>query len=45
MNDVTRQVAGAFGVAVMGSVMNTVYSGRMDIAVTGLPSEGGERRP
>ena len=39
MNDVTRQVAGAFGVAVMGSVMNTVYSGRMDIAVTGLPSE------
>ena len=39
MNDVTRMVAGAFGVAVFGSVVNTVYSGRMDEAVAGLPPE------
>ncbi len=39
MNDVTRQVAGAFGVAVIGSVINTVYSGRMAEAVAGLPPE------
>ena len=39
MNDVTRQVGGAFGVAVIGSVVNTVYSGRMDEAVAGLPPE------
>ena len=39
MNDVTRQVAGAFGVAVIGSVINTVYSGRMSEAVAGLPPE------
>ena len=35
MNDVTRQVAGAFGVAVIGSVINTVYSGKMEPAVAG----------
>ena len=39
MNDVTRQVAGAFGVAVIGSVINTVYGGRMDEAVAELPPE------
>ena len=39
MNDVTRMVAGAFGVAVIGSVINTAYSGRMDEAVAGLPPE------
>ena len=39
MNDVTRQVAGAFGVAVIGSVINTVYGGRMDDSVAGLPPE------
>ena len=37
MNDVTRQVAGAFGVAVIGSVINTAYSGRMNEAVASLP--------
>ena len=37
MNDVTRQVAGAFGVAVIGSVINTVYSNRIEEAVQGLP--------
>ena len=39
MNDVTRQVAGAFGVAVIGSVINTVFGSRMDSAVVGLPAE------
>ena len=42
MNDVTRMVAGAFGVAVIGSVINSVYSGRMDEAVTGLPPEAAD---
>ena len=35
MNDVTRQVAGAFGVAVIGSVINTVYSGKMEPTAAG----------
>jgi len=39
MNDVTRQMGGAFGVAVIGSIINTVYSGRMGEAVAGLPPE------
>jgi EmrB/QacA subfamily drug resistance transporter len=37
MNDVTRQVAGAFGVAVIGSILNTVYTNRMGEAVAQLP--------
>ncbi len=39
MNDVTRQVAGAFGVAVIGSVINTVFTGRMSDAAASLPPE------
>ncbi len=39
MNDVTRQVAGAFGVAIIGSAINTVYSRSMADAVAGLPPE------
>ena len=39
MNDVARQVSGAFGVAVIGSVINTAFSGSMDTAVAGLPAE------
>ena len=42
MNDVTRMVAGAFGVAIFGSVINTVYGGRMDEAVAGLPPEAAQ---
>ncbi|MYB76833.1 MAG: MFS transporter [Chloroflexi bacterium] len=42
MNDVTRQVAGALGVAVIGSAINTVYGRRMEDAVTGLPPEAAE---
>ena len=38
MNDLVRQVAGALGVAIIGSVVNTVYASRMDdvVAVVGL---------
>ena len=39
MNDVTRQVGGAFGVAVIGSVLNTFYSDKMGDAVAGLPPQ------
>ena len=39
MNDVTRQVAGAFGVAIIGSAINTVYSRSMADSVGGLPPE------
>ncbi|MCC6790690.1 MAG: DHA2 family efflux MFS transporter permease subunit, partial [Thermomicrobiales bacterium] len=39
MNDVVRQVAGAFGVAIIGSIMNTVYSDRMADASATLPAE------
>ena len=42
MNDVTRQVAGALGVAVIGSVINTVYSNEMGEAVAGLPPEAAD---
>ncbi len=34
MNDTTRQVGGALGVAVVGSVMLSVYSGRVGTAIT-----------
>jgi EmrB/QacA subfamily drug resistance transporter len=35
MNDTTRQVGGALGVAVVGSVMISVYGGRVATALTG----------
>src|SRR6476620_3554165 len=35
MNDTTRQVGGALGVAVVGSVMLSVYSGRVGAALKG----------
>jgi len=37
MNDLLRQLGGAMGVAVIGSVINTVYRDRMTDAVAGLP--------
>jgi hypothetical protein len=37
MNDVVRQVAGALGIAIIGSIMNTVYRDRMMDATGGLP--------
>lgn len=38
MNDTTRQVGGAFGVAILGSIVNIVYSARMT-APPGAPPE------
>jgi EmrB/QacA subfamily drug resistance transporter len=38
MNDLLRQLGGALGVAVIGSVLNTVYRDRMADAVVGLPA-------
>jgi EmrB/QacA subfamily drug resistance transporter len=37
MNDVTRQVAGALGTAVIGSLLSTFYAARVDGHVKGLP--------
>ncbi|HKB20184.1 MAG TPA: MFS transporter [Gaiellaceae bacterium] len=37
MNDVNRQVAGALGVAVIGSVSSSLYSSKVDSATAGLP--------
>ncbi len=37
MNDLNRQVAGALGVAVIGSVASSVYSSKVESAPAGLP--------
>jgi hypothetical protein len=37
MNDVNRQVAGALGVAVIGSVSSSLYSAKVDSATASLP--------
>jgi hypothetical protein len=37
MNDVTRQVAGALGVAVIGSLVSSLYATRVEDATAGLP--------
>ncbi|MDQ3656549.1 MAG: MFS transporter, partial [Chloroflexota bacterium] len=42
MNDVVRQVAGALGVAIIGSIMNTVYRDRMTEPANTLPEPAGE---
>lgn len=45
MNDVTRQVGGAFGVAIIGSVLTSFYSSRVADAVdavAGLPAAAAE---
>ena len=39
MNDLLRQLGGALGVAVIGSVMNTIYRDRVADALTGLPPQ------
>ena len=38
MNDVTRQVAGALGTAVIGSLITSLYASRVSAAVAGLPA-------
>jgi hypothetical protein len=45
MNDVTRQVGGAFGIAIIGSVLTSFYSSRVADAVdavAGLPAAAAE---
>ncbi|HUP14730.1 MAG TPA: DHA2 family efflux MFS transporter permease subunit [Acidimicrobiia bacterium] len=42
MNDTTRQVGGALGVAVLGSVLASTYSAAMTPLVTALPSPAAE---
>ena len=40
MNDVTRQVAGALGTAVIGSVVSSLYASRVADSVASLPDAG-----
>ena len=42
MNDTTRQVGGALGVAVLGSVLASTYSSAMAAVVAGLPPHAAE---
>ena len=42
MNDVTRQVAGALGVAVVGSLVTSLYSSRVDDATAALPPDSAQ---
>ncbi len=39
MNDITRLMATALGIAVIGSAMNSIYSNRVAAAVAALPAE------
>jgi EmrB/QacA subfamily drug resistance transporter len=39
MNDVTRQVAGALGTAVIGSLITSLYASRIADSVAGLPEQ------
>jgi EmrB/QacA subfamily drug resistance transporter len=39
MNDVARQVAGALGVAVIGSLVGSLYAARVEDATDGLPAD------
>jgi hypothetical protein len=41
MNDTVRQVGGALGVAVLGSLLSSMYRGDMDATVSGLPADAG----
>jgi EmrB/QacA subfamily drug resistance transporter len=42
MNDLLRQLGGALGVAIIGSLMNTVYRDRMADALGGLPAQAAQ---
>lgn len=37
VNDTTREVGGAFGIAVLGSILNSVYRGSIDLSSFALP--------
>src|SRR5919204_18616 len=42
MNDVTRQVAGALGTAVIGSLITSFYGANVADSIAGLPAEAGD---
>jgi hypothetical protein len=42
LNDTTRQVGGALGVAIYGSILNSVYASRLTGAVGGLSAEASD---
>ena len=42
MNDMTQMLAGAFSIAVVGSVMYAIYAARLEDAVASLPAEARE---
>jgi EmrB/QacA subfamily drug resistance transporter len=42
MNDVTRQVGGALGTAIVGSLINSLYAGRLADSVGALPADAQE---
>lgn len=42
MNDTTRMVGGALGVAIVGSVLNSIYSSHMVAATAALPPAAGD---
>ncbi len=42
MNDTTRELGGALGVAVLGSVVSSVYIDRLSSVTTGLPAQARE---
>ncbi|MCH7786379.1 MAG: hypothetical protein IIC22_02615, partial [Chloroflexi bacterium] len=42
MNDVAQMLASAFSIAVVGSVMYSIYAARLGDAVASLPAEAGE---
>jgi EmrB/QacA subfamily drug resistance transporter len=43
VNDVSRELGGALGIAVLGSVLNGVYRSGMDTAAVGLPPDAADR--
>lgn len=42
VNDTTREIGGALGVAILGSLFAAVYSGNVHAALAGLPPEAAE---
>lgn len=42
MNDTTRQIGGALGVAILGSLLASVYASNMGSAVAGLPAQAAD---
>jgi hypothetical protein len=42
-NDMTRQVGGALGVAVLGSIASSVYRGKLTGSLVGLPADAAHK--